>query len=360
MPISTKLCSKCNTENPVEANFCRHCGNAFPDGKGLPVKVTKNPINIILLGLTIIFGVLTFLLTCFILNDWKQYVFHEDAEEIISLKHKRDKIKENLPSDEDFLDRIIKIPDDFVLVRGGELRYEYWNPRTDKKEHRDYQIDSFYVCSHELTQGEYQKLISEFDSANYKWDIPVDGFYEFKAIYVKGDNLPVVAHYIDFAEYCNKRSVEEGYDGFYIIKDDIVTFNPQGNGYRLLFEVEWIFAAQGGNKQKDYKYVGSNNLNEVAWYAENSNNVPHEICTKKANAIGLYDMAGNVAELLESENKNKGCLIAGCDFYIWNFNENQFSSDHIVIMPDGELCGTRLALIPRGLENRNDEISTTK
>lgn len=29
MSKTTQICPKCNTENPVEANFCRYCGYAI-------------------------------------------------------------------------------------------------------------------------------------------------------------------------------------------------------------------------------------------------------------------------------------------------------------------------------------------
>ena len=43
-----------------------------------------------------------------------------------------------------------------------------------------------------------------------------------------------------------------------------------------------------------YKYSGSNNINDVAWYKGNSSNMTHEVGLKKPNELGLYDMTGNV------------------------------------------------------------------
>lgn len=66
--------------------------------------------------------------------------------------------------------------------------------------------------------------------------------------------------------------------------------------FRLPTESEWEYAARGGNKSKYYQYSGSNKIDDVAWYGNNSEFKVHHVKTKLPNELAIYDMSGNVCE----------------------------------------------------------------
>ena len=69
-----------------------------------------------------------------------------------------------------------------------------------------------------------------------------------------------------------------------------------GKNFRLPTEAEWEYAARGGNKSKGYKYAGSNNIDDVAWYWTNGSSKTHPVKQLLRNELFLYDMSGNVWE----------------------------------------------------------------
>lgn len=84
------------------------------------------------------------------------------------------------------------------------------------------------------------------------------------------------------------------------ISPDIVDFKKT-EGFRLPTEVEWEWFARGGQIAIDegtfsYKYSGSDNVDEVAWYDKISNDETKNVGTKNPNQLGLFDCSGNIWE----------------------------------------------------------------
>ena len=133
----------------------------------------------------------------------------------------------------------------------------------------------------------------------------------------KGDKRPVEQiTWIEALEYCNKLSEYYGLQPVYKIENnklvavihndgeevypDLADFSKT-EGYRLPTELEWEWFARGGeiaiqDGTFDFKYSGSNDIEEVAWYRGNSEKESHIVGTKKPNQLGLYDCNGNVSE----------------------------------------------------------------
>ncbi len=114
--------------------------------------------------------------------------------------------------------------------------------------------------------------------------------------------------------------------------------------FRLPTEKEWEFAAKGGLRHHYILYSGSDNIDEVAWYANNSNGETHPVGKKKPNELGIYDMTGNVWEWCEDSIQGMKRTIRGGG---WRSTENNCR----ISLRSGELpskhsnfLGFRLAL----------------
>ncbi len=180
---------------------------------------------------------------------------------------------------------------EMVFVEGGSfyMGNDYSDALDEKPEHK-VTLSDFYI-------GKYEVTFDEFDlfcrSTGYPF--PDDGGFG------RG-KLPVMnVSWEGAIKYCNWLSSRFGLDKVYELEIDsngtyVKEVHWDANGYRLPTEAEWEYVAKGGSKSQGYAYCGSNDPNEVAWYAANSDGKPHEVGQKKPNELAVYDMLGNAWE----------------------------------------------------------------
>ncbi|MBQ7443103.1 MAG: SUMF1/EgtB/PvdO family nonheme iron enzyme [Bacteroidaceae bacterium] len=153
-----------------------------------------------------------------------------------------------------------------IRVEGGTFTMgatseQGYDAEGDEKPAHQVTLSSYYIGETEVTQALWEAVMGSNPS------------------YFKGGNRPVEQ----------------------VSWDDCRTFisrlnSATGRNFRLPTEAEWEYAARGGKRSQGYKYSGSNTLDNVAWYDDNSGGETHPVKTKSPNELGLYDMSGNIWE----------------------------------------------------------------
>lgn len=194
-----------------------------------------------------------------------------------------------------------EVNDGLVLLPGGTVTIG--SPDSERQRQADetqhqVTLSAFYVDPHEVTQKDYQAVMGTNPS------------------HFRGDNLPVEqVTWYDAINYCNKLSEAQGLTPAYQIDGTTVTWNRAADGYRLLTEAEWEYAARAGTQSVFYEggQIVADQVNFCGSYPYliEENYLSHqnpEVVTSTyrqetmpvdglaPNSWGLYHMEGNVSE----------------------------------------------------------------
>lgn len=192
------------------------------------------------------------------------------------------------------------IPDTMILIHGNEEK----------------EIEDFYMSNTELTYTKWYQVYSwalehgyKFINKGKKGSLSEDDDTVFSE-----SNQPVTnVSFIDAIVWCNAASERAGYEPVFFYKgtsdfedktkvirnsldfENSITysFNSNSKGYRLPTNEEYIYVLKG---EKETFEISNEELNEIAWFSNNSENGSHEVATTKRNEFGLFDLIGNVYE----------------------------------------------------------------
>lgn len=196
--------------------------------------------------------------------------------------------------------RIEHIGGDMAYVPGGTFTMGRTRGHGDYDELPSHSVSivHFVISKYPVTQDEFEHIMGYNPGHDFpNFDSPVCGVAWYEAL-----------------KYCNLRSINDGFTPVYSINGstnpylwgevpdtfddawDNVSCSWHNSVYRLLTEAEWEYASRGATNNPDYLYSGSDNIDEVAWYADNSNETPKPVGLKAPNRLYIYDMSGNAAE----------------------------------------------------------------
>jgi serine/threonine protein kinase len=187
-----------------------------------------------------------------------------------------------------FTDTVKKIDFEMVAVKGGSFQMGSDKYKSEQPIH-EVTLSDFYIGKYPVTQKLWEAVMGD-NPSYFQTGRELRAGDIFRSAVVlnqdTSDNPVENVSWDDVQKFINKLN------------------KKSGKKHRLPTEAEWEYAAKGGNKSQGFEYAGSNSINDVVWYNENSyslgKNHPdygtNPVGEKKANELGIFDMSGNVSE----------------------------------------------------------------
>jgi len=171
---------------------------------------------------------------------------------------------------------------EMIFVEGGSFVMGCTSEQSgcfgDEKHTHTVELSEYYIGKHQVTQ----KLWYAVMGYSIRFQI---SFLKVQSLNGAGDEYPM--YYVNYGEcvdFCAKLNK--------LLSKQL----PKGCKFTIPTEAQWEYAARGGNKSAGFLYSGSSDINEVAWYEDNSNENTHRTGRKNENELGIFDMSGNVYE----------------------------------------------------------------
>jgi len=178
--------------------------------------------------------------------------------------------------------KLVKTDTNLVFIKGKAFKMGDNNGENDEKPAHRVKLSDFYIGKYELSNNEFAVFLNEKGNKyeTHAYWINLEGKWRtLKCRIYKKDN---------------KYLVEKGYENHPVNFVNWYGANAycKWKGGRLPTEAEWEYVAATGSDIS----IDNNTIDQIAWYADNSNNKIHKTGSKKPNKLGIHDLQGSLWE----------------------------------------------------------------